>query len=386
MTFVDVHYIFTTLCPVITKAAHSGVFMKKFTNLLVLLLLSVPAFLVSGCGGGSGSSSTVVDTTSVRQGAVVQGPVTGATVFADNVSGGIRFLRDVGEITVQTNSKGEYFLPSFPSYNFILVSTGGTDTVSGQKALLLLAPAGSKNITPLTTLVTLDTTNALKAKLQSLMGGASFDSNVATSSTQAALMLVKSVENAVQRMRDVVLLSVPAGVTLDEVQVNYIQAQIWQQIAAGLADPTVTVQDMATPSRVTAILKAALATAAANIKTQNANIPGTFNATSVDSIAAGAVDLALIAIGAGVDSTSVNPLGVTSILSELSLVASISAAYASFSSGTGTIQALSSVIVTGTTPNPFGPTPIPVVTIDNATIIRILTGATGGQPITGITF
>jgi len=138
---------------------------------ICFLLLSLLTVVVYGCGGG-GSASTP-NTTSVQTGSVVQGPVRGATVFADNVAAGTRFVQDAGEISAPTDSTGGFFLPSFPSYDFVLVSMGGTDSITGQPALLLLAPAGSANISPLTTLVALDTTKAIQAKLEALMEGPS---------------------------------------------------------------------------------------------------------------------------------------------------------------------------------------------------------------------
>ncbi len=387
LTFSDAHYIFTALCFSSSRVCPRRLFMKKSLNCVVFILMALSLVAISGCGGGGGSSSPAVDTTSVQKGAVIQGPVVGATVFADNVTGGSRFVLDTGEVTAQTDSSGNFFLPAFPSYDFVLVSTGGTDTISNQPALLLLAPAGSANITPLTTLVAFDTTKAVRAKLETLMGGVKFDSNVATTATPAALMLVKSVEIAVQRVRDIILLAVPVGVTLSEVQVNYIQAQIWQQIALEFAS---TSQDLATPAGLATSLKNALTVAAVNIRAKNSNISSSFNATSIDSIASSSVTLALGAIGVvGVDSTSTVALNKSSVLTEGSVknsIVSLLSLSSSFNAATVNLKALSSVVVIGVTPNPYSPTPIPVVTIDNATIIRILTGASGGFPITGITF
>jgi len=367
--------------------------MKICIKTAVCFVASAFLFSLSGCGGGGGSSLDM-------KGSVNQGPVSGATVFADRVvkdsSGSLisNFVVDPGEAVAsnKTSLTGGFYFPTVPNYDFILVSTGGKDEISLQKALLLLAPAGSRNITPLTTLVTLDRSGKLGPLFKSLLGGAEFDSNVSTNSTAAALALVKSVELAVQRMRDVIdTQAAAAGITLDERQYNYIQVQIWQQIAGQFA--AMTVQDLATPQKVDAALKVALVAAGKTIRSQNSNILNaditnlvdSFTTGSLTTIASNSVDLALGAIGSSADSTSTALLGMSAPVTELSVQSSIAVAYAAFSSSFSTISTLASIVVM-VTPPAYNPTPIPVVTVDNATLIRILTGASGGFTLTGLTF
>jgi hypothetical protein len=349
---------------------------------ICFLLLSLLTVVVYGCGSG-GSASTSVDTSSVQKGSVVQGPVRGATVFADNVAAGTRFVRDAGEISAQTDSAGGFSLPSFPSYDFVLVSTGGTDSITGQPALLLLAPAGSANISPLTTLVALDTTKAIQAKLEALMGGTKFDTNVSTNSSPAVLMLIKSAETAVQSVNDAVKqAATDAGKTITQTQFNYIQAQIWQQIALTFAG---TSQNLATPAGLDAALTAAVSSAITEIKAKNSNI-STFAAASAATIADNAVDAALLALGTGVTHTSPTALSTTTVRAESSLSNPATVFSAAVTSTVAALKTLNSVIISAGTPSTYSPAPIAVVTTTSATIIGIITGATGGTGGTGITF
>jgi hypothetical protein len=366
--------------------------MNTLSRRVLFLSLALLTLVMYGCGGSS--SSTSVNTTSVQQGSVQQGPVTGATVFADNVSAGNRFVQDPGEISAATTSTGSFFLPTFPSYNFILVSTGGTDTITNQPALLLLAPAGSPNITPLTTLVTLDTTNGtmdptkgVRKKLEALNGGRNFDTNVSSNSSQATLLLIKSAETAVQSVTDAVKqAAADASTTVDQAQINYIQAQTWQQIALEFAG---TSQNLATPAGLYAALNSAITNAIAAIKAEpkNSNITN-YASMSAGTIANYSVNESLIALGMGVDRTSTAALSRTTIqIESLSLANPTTIFAAAVKSAVNAIQSIGSVVVTGITPNPYSPAPIQVVTITNATIIQILTGAKGGTGAgSGVTF
>jgi hypothetical protein len=360
--------------------------MSRYLKSFVVALLALPMLAIYGCGGGGGSSTPLVDTSSVQKGAVIQGPVVGATVFADNVSAGTRFVLDAAEIVSSpTVAGGAFNLPTFPGYDFVLVSIGGIDTITNQPALLMLAPAGSANITPLTTLVALDTSKTIQAKLESLMGGAKFDSNVSTSSSPAMLMLIKSAETAVQSVSDAVKQAgVDAGKAIDQKQLNYIQAQTWQQIALEFARSS---QNLSTPAGLYSALNTSIINAIAAIRAEpaNSNI-SSFATISSLAIANASVNAALNAMGAGVDRTSTTALSTTSIKAESSLLNPTTVFAAAVTSTVNALKTISSVIVIGVTPNPFSPAPIPVVTVTNAAIIRILTGASGGFGGTGVTF
>lgn len=84
-----------------------------------------------------------------QSGKVIDGYVSGATVFADTDGDG---LQDANEISTQTNANGDYTLPSGAVGK--IVAFGGTDILTGKPFQgVLTAPEGSSQITPLTTLV-----------------------------------------------------------------------------------------------------------------------------------------------------------------------------------------------------------------------------------------
>lgn len=354
--------------------------MSTFSRCIYFLLLTLLAITINGCGGGGGTASTPVDTSSVQKGAVVQGPVLGATVFADNVASGIRFVQDAGEISAQTDAAGNYFLPAFPSYDFVLVSTGGTDTITNQPALLLIAPAGSSHITALTTLVALDTTKTVQAKLEALMGGTKFDTNVSTNASPAVLMLIKAAETTVQSVNDAVKQAAAnAGKTVDQKQLNFIQAQTWFQIALAFAGTT---QNLATPAGLAAALTTAVEKALTAIKAEPANSNISSITASAATIADTSVDAALLALGMGVTHTSPAALSTTTVRTESSLASPATV----FSTALNTLKTAYSVVITASTPNPYSPQPLQVVTTTSTAIILIITGASGGTAGIGLTF
>jgi hypothetical protein len=367
--------------------------MNTLSRRVLLLSLALLPLVIHGCGGSSSSPS--VNTASVQKGSVVQGPVEGATVFADNVRAGNRFVQDPGEISAATTSTGSFFLPTFPTYDFILVSTGGTDTITRQPALLLLAPAGSPNITPLTTLVTLDTTNGtmdptkgVRKKLEALNGGRSFDTNVATNSTQATLLLIKSAETAVQSMTDAVKqAAADASTTVDQAQINYIQAQTWQQIALEFER---TSQNLATPTGLYIALNSAITNAIAAIKAEpkNSNISSFDSFISAGAIANNSVNAALdsLFVAGTVNRTSTTPLDTLAIKAESTLLNPTTVFKNAVLATVSVLKTAFSITVIGVTPNPYTPTPLPVITVTNAAIISILTGSSGGTGGTGIFF
>jgi hypothetical protein len=116
-----------------------------------LSAIALAAFL-AGCGGGGGSSppATSVPAATPATGVMVDGYISGATVFCDTNDNGIQ---DAGEASIVTGSAGAYNLAA--GCNFALVGTGGTNVDTGFAFTgKLKAPSGSTAITPLTTLVT----------------------------------------------------------------------------------------------------------------------------------------------------------------------------------------------------------------------------------------
>jgi len=98
----------------------------------------------------SGDSSTPAAATPSAQGTVIDGYLSGATVFIDvNDNGQL----DAGEPSTTTDAQGNYTLPG--GIAGTIIAFGGTDISTGLEFKgALKAPSGSTVVTPLTTLVT----------------------------------------------------------------------------------------------------------------------------------------------------------------------------------------------------------------------------------------
>jgi len=330
------------------------------STLLTGFCVIAAAAALSGCGNDAGTA------VNGQSGRLVQGPVLGAAVFADNVSGGVRFTADANEVSTVTDlSTGDFTLPTVPGYNYILVSKGGVDKLTNLPAIQMLAPAGAANITPLTTLVALDVNGALKAKLQALMPGFSYDADISTTASQAVLLVSKSVETMVQIMSASVT-SAPGAPAISAAQLTIIQAQTMQAIAGQLA--TASTATLSTPSLLTAALKTAATTAASNIHTANSNI--TIPSATANTIAASSVTASATAVGI----TGTNAATTAAIAGgETTALATTGAALATATT-TATTAAAATVTATATPVN-FVPANITVVT----PITVGPTGATGGN-------
>jgi len=343
------------------------------TRLIGAVATIALAGMMFGCGGGSSSSSASY----VQTGKLVGGPVTGAAVFADSVSGGTRFVQDSNEIAAATVSDGSasdglYTLPQLPSYSYILVSRGGTDKITGVPAIQMLAPAGASNITPLTTLVTLDQSGLLRAKLESMLpNGAKYDADVSLSSSPAVLLLVKSIETATRSLTDAIVAQ--SGYTLAQMQTQnaYIQTRIMQSIAAKLAESGSTVAAISTPTTLTTLLASALDNAIVQIRVDNQNTAIVGSSASIAStVATGAVTAAVNSLG---NPTASSPLVTSVVFSESSLA---NAGSTFLNAVVVTVsQIIGTTITSVLTPATFVPPQVPVFTY---TITQIITGATGG--------
>jgi hypothetical protein len=342
------------------------------SKLLCSLLLVALTGLMYGCGGGG---STVASTP--PSGKLVKGPVEGAIVFADRIGidNSPNLIRDSDEVWAQTDANGKFTLPSVPNYRYVLVSQGGKDTLPSprtqQNAILMLAPAGSANITILTTLVALDTTGTVYKNLQALQSApltAALDFDVSTASTPATLLLMKSVEFAVQSITSTVTSKAAlSGFTISNQQIALIQCQALQQIALEFAKTT---SNLGT----TTGLKAALTTAvAAGLTEINKAVNIEINLSAAPSIADTAVTEAMT-----LDPTlfSGSALNVSSVLIEKNL-ASPALFSSSFAAAINTtFAAISSLTATsGNTPDPMGPTGIFVNTV--ILPVGIITGSAG---------
>lgn len=297
-------------------------------------------------------------------GRLVQGPVLVATVFADNVSGGVRFALDAGEVSTMTDtSSGSYQLPAVPGYNYLLVSKGGVDKITGLPAIQMLAPAFSANVTPLTTLVALDTTGTVKAKLEALMPGLSFDVDISSGASQASLLVAKSVETIVHVMSAAVT-SAPGIPAISAAQLTAIEFQTMQALAAQIA--VTQTSYLATPTILTINLQNGAVDAAASIHAANpnVNIPSA-TASTIASTAVSACTSAL-AITGTTASGEIIPGGETAALA--STAAGLAAAT------TAAINTASATITATATPTNYMP---PVITVVTPTTVGT-TGGTGG--------
>jgi hypothetical protein len=116
------------------------VFKTKLSLLSVAVTLALAA-----CGGGGGSSPV----TSNTGGKVVDGYLSGATVFCDANKNGVS---DAGEATTTTDTGGNFTFS--PGCEGTIVASGGTDATTGHAFKgTLSAQAGSAVTTPLTSLI-----------------------------------------------------------------------------------------------------------------------------------------------------------------------------------------------------------------------------------------
>jgi hypothetical protein len=122
------------------------VFKTKFSLLSVAVAVALAA-----CGGG-GSSSTASPSPSPASpsaGKVVDGYLSGATVFCDTNKNGVL---DTGEAKTTTDTSGNFTFS--PGCEATLVALGGTDATTKHAFKgTLKAPAGSAVTTPLTSLI-----------------------------------------------------------------------------------------------------------------------------------------------------------------------------------------------------------------------------------------
>jgi len=163
-----------------------------------------------------------------------------------------------------------------PKYNYILVSKDGVDKITNQHAIQMMAPAGSANMSALTTLVALDTTGTVKKKLEDLMpAGVKFDADISVNTSSAALMVAKSVETIVQAMSSAVTTSATNGsATITPAQVSSMQAQTMQNISEEFAKPATTATTLSAPQNLTTTLQSAATASVASINSGgNITIP-----------------------------------------------------------------------------------------------------------------
>lgn len=227
----------------------------------------------SGSGGGGNGPS----------GKVLQGAVAGATVFADRIiaNGLGDLVQDSSETPYKTvtDSAGHFILPAVPPYSYLIVSRGGTDTLSGKSAAMMLAPSGANNVSALTTMVALDPT--LQTKIQALMGGASYDADISLAVTPAALMLAKTIETAVQALTEALN---PGNATLSSSQVNDLQLTTLTNLATQVS--SLSSAALGSPAALQAAVTTAVTATVTTVDNRYTNISVGSAATVGSNIAA----------------------------------------------------------------------------------------------------
>jgi|LGOV01.1.fsa_nt_gb hypothetical protein len=182
--------------------------MKGSLKISFLLAAFGASVVLGGCSsGGSSSHSTTPATPTTVTGSVVQGPVVGATVIADlNANYAYDAATEVKTITDENGDFNDLVIPVGYG-DYVLVSLGGVDKLSGEAAMPMLAPAGAENITPITTLVALTPEgtqrDALIADLDELAGaGNSYDLDPSVGAATDFVALTQVVEETLVFMED----------------------------------------------------------------------------------------------------------------------------------------------------------------------------------------
>ena len=205
--------------------------MRTWKMMTLLLLLGL-VLCTLGCGDGGSRSAGTFETVT---GSVVQGPVSGALVIADRNG---NYLLDANEASTYTDENGDFNDLVIPDNygNYVLVSIGGVDRITQKPALPMLAPAGAKNITPITTMVALAPASqqaALIADLNDLAGG-SYDDDPSLGAPVAFVSLVKTVEETLYLMKGLGVTEVVDQVAIvKEISSQIIAADTVAAIVAG---------------------------------------------------------------------------------------------------------------------------------------------------------
>lgn len=208
---------------------------------MMVAAMAVTGLLLSGCSDDKDPPAPPATVT--LQGSVVQGPVSGARVFADRAP--FNNSWDASEEFTFTAGDGTYSFPAVDG-DFRLCTDGGIDTLSNLPAFQMFAPKDADNITPLTTLVALAPSPAvaeqIKAVLKSLAGSTTdvYDLDPTQGIPAPLLTLIKSVEATLQ------IFAGNFGVT-DPADQQALLAEIGTQlvaasVAAPGADPTTVLQ------------------------------------------------------------------------------------------------------------------------------------------------
>jgi len=272
---------------------------RGYKNWSRLVAVAAAAAVVVGCGDDP------VPVVVLPAGNVVQGPVQGATVFADRLNLGNVGVLDAEEraYSAITGSDGSFQIASAPPYAYQLVSIGGTDTITNQPAITMLAEGGSAGsavttnvLTPLTTLVALTPAadrEALRTTIRAL--GVEPNARIDQNITPAAAALVKAVTTTVTQV--VAVLNDAAGGTqtvqaIPTTSVKAVQTELLTQFASTLVGKTAA--DLNDSAKIAAVAQTATSTTVTRLAS---------GAVSTGGLTLNVTDATAAAIANGVSST-----------------------------------------------------------------------------------
>lgn len=265
-------------------------------------VIAAAAAAVAACGDDPAPAIVL------PQGAVVQGPVKDAVIFADEVvadgrGNGILDAKEK-EFSTTTDSQGNWKLTKVPNYDYEMVSVGGTDTITQQPAIVMRAEGGkanqavtTKNVTPLTTLVQLTppaNREAMKTTIKAL--GVDFDKKIDEGITPAAAALVKAVTTTATQV--VAVLNTAAGgnettQAIPTTAVKAVQTELLIQLATNLAGKTAaelntageiaTITQTSTETAVTRLVAGTAPSGGLTLNTANAAATATQIAAQVST-------------------------------------------------------------------------------------------------------
>lgn len=205
--------------------------VKRISSFAGILAILFSTALLINCRGGNDEAPPP------PAGKVVLGDVSGAVVFADHKTGSeANFKMDADEASTSTTTgaNGSYTLRGYPSYSFNIVSSGGTDTLTGNEAMTMACDAGLTIVSPLTTLVLVEPT--MSTVISNL--GVDYKADISLGVTPAAALLVHSIQNTMSSLTRT--LDDDAGGDLKNDQISTLHKTAITKIAGKLKDKTTT--------------------------------------------------------------------------------------------------------------------------------------------------
>ena len=351
-----------------------------------LAAVAAAAALVVGCGLKEDDPTPVA----APGGAVVQGPVSGAIVFADRIPAGQprgNGVVDADEkaYSTTTAANGSWKLNAVPTYDYEIVSLGGTDTITQQPAITMRAEGGkagqtvtAQAVTPLTTLVQLTpeaNRAALKTTIQSL--GVAYNAKIDEGITPAAAALVKAVTTTASKVVEVLNTAAGGDETnrqLSTQAVKSVQTEVLAALATNLVGKTAA--QLNTGAQIAAITQTATETAVTAIAQDAGKAGGvelTINANAITQVAQSVANSASAVVTA-IETASGGSLATTaaSIKPEAQIVTqNVTAAIEQQTSSQAAEQLLTTVTVQVAPPPNAAPT---------------ITGSASASGTVGVTF